>query len=261
MVSENTVKIDLTHAFSSPEPGVENFSKSYIPLISKRIVINNKTLEDYRNLYVREKISLNYMERFKMIPNGVYIKDFDNRMIKNRFNNFIFGYIGRFAQEKRPELFLELTKMSYNFKCRAKMITNRFDLSISDYANLVLVLDVTDPSRIRKELSAISVLLITSEREGFPLVIMEAMELGIPVISTNVGSIKEHVINGFNGFLYRDQGYDEESFLSFCHQKIELMGNNQELYTELCLNAREYAEKNFNIVNMHKAYRRLLLNE
>lgn len=259
MVSSKTIKIDLTHAFSYPDPGVEEYSKHYVPLISKRIVINHKTLEEYQDQYARDGIDLNYMQRFQVIPNGVYIRDFDPLVVQERFKDFTIGFVGRFAREKRPELFLELSKMNFGFKFRAKMITDRFEDARSNHAGLNVLLGITDPDQVRKEFSTISVLIITSEREGFPLTVMEAMELGIPVISSNVGSIREHVINGFNGYVFDID--DEESFLISCHQKIEMMGKDKKLYTDLCLNARQHALEHFNIEDMHKAYRKLLLNE
>ncbi|TNF50549.1 MAG: glycosyltransferase [Bacteroidetes bacterium] len=258
-VSPRTTRIDLTHAFSYPDRGSEDYSRHYVSLISKRIVINHRTLEDYRNQYLKEGINLSYMQRFQVIPNGVYIYNFDDRLIEERFKNFTIGYVGRFAREKRPELFLEITRLSYKFECKGKMITDRFDGEVASYPGLNVVLDMTDPLQIRKEFSTISVLIIASEREGFPLTVMESMELGIPVISTNVGSIHEHVVNGFTGYI--SDTNDNEPFLTFCHQKIGLLGSNQKLYTELCLNARRHAVEHFNIDKMHRAYRELFLNE
>lgn len=39
------------------------------------------------------------------------------------------------------------------------------------------------------------------EKEGQPLVILEAMAAGLPIISSNIGTINEMIINGKNGFL------------------------------------------------------------
>lgn len=44
-------------------------------------------------------------------------------------------------------------------------------------------------------------LLNTSSTEGLPMTMMEAMSMGIPVIGTDVGGVKEIIINGFNGYL------------------------------------------------------------
>lgn len=53
-----------------------------------------------------------------------------------------------------------------------------------------------------KEMSNSSALLIFSNYENFPVVINEAMSLGVVVISTNVGGISEY-INGSNGILVK----------------------------------------------------------
>lgn len=47
------------------------------------------------------------------------------------------------------------------------------------------------------------VLLCTSESEGIPVSMMEALGFGLPVISVNVGGIAELVIDGKNGELMK----------------------------------------------------------
>lgn len=45
------------------------------------------------------------------------------------------------------------------------------------------------------------VLLMTSRNETLPMSIIEAMSVGMPILSTNVGAIEELVVDGENGFL------------------------------------------------------------
>ena len=257
-VARKTVTIDLTHAFSYPDPGIEDYAKKFIPFISKRIVVNHKTLQDYKAQYDREDIDDHFLSRFFVIPNGVYIREFDQTLISARFKDFTIGYVGRFAPEKRPGLFLKLIEMKGKVDFKAKMFVDVFDANSSDYPHMDLLVGENDPEKIRAEFSKISLLFVTSSREGFPLVIMEAMELGIPVISTDVGSISEHVINDFNGYVF--DGNEEDAFLDFCLSKIDFLGNDEKTYTRLSLNAREYAMEYFDIEKMHRLYRELLVN-
>ena len=57
------------------------------------------------------------------------------------------------------------------------------------------------PSEISSLMSQSDVLVLPSYSEGFPNVILEALSIGLPVISTNVGAIPDSVFNGRNGFL------------------------------------------------------------
>jgi glycosyltransferase involved in cell wall biosynthesis len=50
-------------------------------------------------------------------------------------------------------------------------------------------------------LSAADILLITSDNEGLPLSAIEAGMVSLPVISTDVGSIREIVVDGETGFI------------------------------------------------------------
>ena len=45
------------------------------------------------------------------------------------------------------------------------------------------------------------IFVLLSDYEGFPLSILEAMQAGLPIIATDVGGVKEAVIDSDNGFL------------------------------------------------------------
>lgn len=55
------------------------------------------------------------------------------------------------------------------------------------------------------------VLALSSLCEGIPLVILEAMQLGIPVVSTNVGGIPEMIVNNETGVLVPPRDVDSLS--------------------------------------------------
>jgi glycosyltransferase involved in cell wall biosynthesis len=251
-VKNRTKNIDLTHAFSFPEQGIEIISLPYVNQIDTRIVINKKTLEDYKQLYEENGVNKNLFKRIKVIPNGIRMNVFNEKNIKNRFDNFTIGFVGRNSPEKRPEVFFEIVRKS---KWSAKVIGDNFDAFKTEFSNVSFFENCNDPAIIRTEFSEISVLVVSSLREGFPLVIMEAMELGIPVISTNVGSIAEHVKDNINGCLFIGSSGDE--FVNFVTDKTQLLSQNASLYNTLSLNAREYAEVNFGLDNFKNNYRKL----
>lgn len=52
-------------------------------------------------------------------------------------------------------------------------------------------------------LTGFDIFLLTSMAEGVPTVLLEAMSVGLPVVSTDVGAIPEIIEEGKNGFLYQ----------------------------------------------------------
>ena len=76
-----------------------------------------------------------------------------------------------------------------------------------------------------------SILIITSKREGAPLVVLESFALGKPVVGTNVRGINDYVKNGENGMLANENA-DE---LAAAILKII---NDANLFTKLSLGAK-----------------------
>jgi len=80
-----------------------------------------------------------------------------------------------------------------------------------------------DSSRVQSEIIASRALVLPSFAEGLPVVIMEAMALGRPVLSTYVAGIPELVIHGTNGWLFPAGSIDElASAIKDCLAKTEV---------------------------------------
>jgi glycosyltransferase involved in cell wall biosynthesis len=76
-------------------------------------------------------------------------------------------------------------------------------------------------------LSRVNALLITSKKEGSPLVVLEAFCLGKPVIGTNVPGIRDLIDPGKNGVLC------DETPASLS-AATEGLSRNPSLYKKLC---------------------------
>jgi glycosyltransferase involved in cell wall biosynthesis len=251
ILKKKTKAIDLTHAFSYPEQGVEISSLPYVKLLDKRVVINTKTYDDYKQLYSENNVDQHLLKRFTIIPNGIEIYDFDSSLIHSRWSSFTIGFVGRNSPEKRPELFFELIRKN---RTKAKVIGDNFEKFKKDFPNVTYFENCNNKEEIREQFSDISLLIVSSRREGFPLVIMEAMELGIPVIATDVGSISEHVSSYENGFL---APVEEKVYLEYTSSIINELKKNKELYFDISKNARNHAEKNFSMELFNSKYQEL----
>ncbi|MBN1597147.1 MAG: glycosyltransferase family 4 protein [Bacteroidales bacterium] len=91
-----------------------------------------------------------------------------------------------------------------------------------------------------KVLAGSDVLIFTPRApEGHPLVIIEAMAAGLPVISTDQGAITELVINGVNGFIVEKQ--NPESIAS----KIKYFIGNETIRKKMGKESRRIYEQEF----------------
>lgn len=89
---------------------------------------------------------------------------------------------------------------------------------------------------------------MSSVSEALPLTLLEAISVGIPVLSTNVGGIPEVIVNGFNGFLTKDLSVANcvkliTDFLSLSPGEIEnLKQNARKRYKELFMSEKMYSQ-------------------
>jgi glycosyltransferase involved in cell wall biosynthesis len=74
-------------------------------------------------------------------------------------------------------------------------------LEIGRYVEFV---GVAGPTAKVNLLNAADVFVLPSYNEGQPCAILEAMSVGLPIVTTNVGCIAETVIDGVNGFLVEE---------------------------------------------------------
>jgi len=100
---------------------------------------------------------------------------------------------------------------------------------------------------------AIDLVVLTSRSEGIPLVLMEAMARGAPVLAPAITGIPELVIDGKNGFLYAAGSL--EDFVA----RVELVHHSESALGPVCRAARQHVLKHFNREKNLAAFCSLLL--
>ena len=95
---------------------------------------------------------------------------------------------------------------------------------------------------IRDLLNRSKLLIHTSRYETFGLVAIEANAMGVPVVTTNNGSMKEIVINKENGYLAED--IKERSVNSFIKNLINDNQYFEEIKTICMQKSKEYSWEN-----------------
>jgi len=97
---------------------------------------------------------------------------------------------------------------------------------------------------------ASDVIIQKSLREGFGLVITEALWKGKPVVAANVGGIPLQVDNRRTGFLVGD--------ISECAERVIHLLEDSEIANKMGTSGKEYVRKNFLITRLLKDYLNLL---
>ena len=77
--------------------------------------------------------------------------------------------------------------------------------------------------------------------EGLPKSCIEANAVGRPIITTDSVGCRDTVIDGYNGFIIPVK--DSKALA----EKIAILAENEELRIKMGVNARKYAEDNFDV--------------
>jgi glycosyltransferase involved in cell wall biosynthesis len=118
--------------------------------------------------------------------------------------------IGRLCKEKGLPLLLMATAMLVKKGCTVELVLAGDGEMRAEIESLIVSNDLcghvkitgwVDANRIRQELQNCRALVLASFAEGLPVVIMEALALGRPVLTTRIAGIPELVVHGKNGWL------------------------------------------------------------
>lgn len=177
--------------------GYPKLMQPYEKLIDKHIVVTN-----YLKEYLKKEFG-NTLQKIEVIHNGVDTQHFT---AKKKTSGEAVSWVGRFSPEKHPEIFVELARAHPEKEFKMAGDGEMFGW-LKEYAksekiqNLEFLGSVDD---VRDVLNHSKVLVMTSEIEGLPIVLLEAGAMGIPAIAPSVGGIPEYVTSGKNGYLIND---------------------------------------------------------
>ena len=159
--------------------------------------------------------------------------------------------MGRFEEVKNPILAIEaLRKINLKYPVHLTMVGDgtllpaATEMARADNLPVTFTGWLNDPFL---KFSNSDFLFVTSKSEGFGYVLLEAALAGIPIISTEVGGIKDFVSDGITGF-FAEQ---EASAFSEVFENAYLNGHKVEA---VVANARELLTKKFSSQIMVKKY-------
>jgi glycosyltransferase involved in cell wall biosynthesis len=184
------------------------------------IIIVEKILARYTHhlLAVGQKVrqdlleaGIGEMNKFGLMPPGVLVENLPSKFesletLGLNATSLKCAFIGRITQIKRPDRFLDVVAeikrrgIDIEFlmagdgelleKCRERILRDLLPVTILGWQN-----------NIERVLAATDIVILTSDNEGTPLSLIQAGMAGVPVVSTNVGSVSEVVIQNKTGII------------------------------------------------------------
>jgi len=239
------------------------------PFIDKRICISHRLRKFMADKYTAFGFDGKYDGRLAVIHNGIEL----NGSLKgaNPCSSFrkkynippetkIISFVGRLSPEKNVSTFVNIaiklvnceTKQTLKFVIAGdgfEMDQIRERIKSSGIEEFILLAGMVD--NVAELMKDTHLLLVVSKKEGIPLVIPEALAWGVPVISTDVGAIREIIQDGVNGYLVDPNTDVTDQFVA----KIGYLLTHENHYKLLSSKARESIIPEFSIETMHSRYK------
>ena len=201
-------------------------------------------------------------KKMSIIPNGVDVEKFD--LPKEKHEGFVVGFVGRISKIKDVKTAIKAIKVAKEeIKDLKFLIIGPKDEEeyYDECQMLVELMDLGDtveflgPQNVLEYYPRIDVLLLSSVSEGQPLVILEAMASGTPVVATDVGACREMVEDelGRSGFIVPPKDY-----IGIAKALIKLH-EDKELWKEFSRNGKKVVREKYRLDQMIKKYRELYM--
>lgn len=146
-------------------------------------------------------------------------------------------WIGSIVPRKRPEYLIELAEYFYNLNFimvgDGELIEN-IRYKAKEMSNITFTGKI-DNSNVLEWLKKSDLLVMTSEREGLPKVVLEAASTGVPSVYINEYYKIDYIENGINGY--------EVPNINSMIAVIELLSSNDKKYISCSQHASKLAQK------------------
>jgi glycosyltransferase involved in cell wall biosynthesis len=246
-----------------------SFKRSLVVMAEKTLAIftdqllavGDKVRQDLMNAGIGKK------EKFGLMPPGLVIKKLPAKgeSLKSfglSDSRLQCAFIGRITQIKRPDRFLdvvsEVKKRGIDLDffmagdgellegCRKRIADQKLPVTVLGWQ-----------SDIEKVLSAADIVVLTSDNEGTPLSLIQAGMACLPVVTTNVGSVREIVLDSVTGII---TDLDVQDIAN----ALEKLATDKALRERLGVAAREFTLANFGVKRLvhdhEELYKKLLVS-
>lgn len=163
--------------------------------------------------------------KFKSIPS----KENCRLKFKTEYTDKVLLFLGNLTPQKRPDRFVEIIKLVKQdfpqikawivgdgvLREETEALVNKYDLQ-----NNIKFWGYQQ--NVTELIAASDLLVLSSDTEGLPGVVLECGYLGVPAVSANVGGINECLENGKTGYVVQTQNPED-----YANYITELLNNDE----------------------------------
>jgi glycosyltransferase involved in cell wall biosynthesis len=237
-------------AISASSSRVSKFKYNYKGI--KAIFCVSKSVEDDFS----QVLSKQNKKKTKVIPDCVS-PDILNKavkvVLKEKYaisnDKFIIGNIANHTEAKDLMTFIEVANYLINVLKRDDVVF----FQIGEFSKLTdLYLEIVKTKKLENHIfftnvienasslnAQFDIFLMTSQREGGPTSILEAMLFKVPVVTTRVGIVPEAIVDGVNGYVSSIGNYEELAI------KINILLDNQTIREKFIENSNSVVVNKF----------------
>jgi glycosyltransferase involved in cell wall biosynthesis len=252
-VKKQIPQVELIHSYNT----FSWIRIPFLPFIKKTIMISRLRIEDHYRQYDKINIPATYKSRIQYIVNGIPIPQ---QIPQKQYDGELeVLYVGRATKEKRVHLIAKmameasLQKLPFKFVFMGDV---KSAIAEAEAQYCTFYGHINNATKIDEIYNKTHVVIITSDTEGFPMVIEEGMARACAVLATPVGDIPVHVINNENGFLFSsvtDDALIVKEGINF----LTLLSNDRKLLQDIGERNQEYAVQHFSIEAFNQSYQQL----
>lgn len=217
--------------FSEMNPGTQMVLKNVQKIISR--LVYKIICVSQADLKVALKERLCPPQKITYIHNGIEIPPVKRGESRREYFEVLF--VGRLVATKDPFTLIKAVSNLKDRRLRLFIIgSGEEETEVRRYIEKLKLTDRVflegerDHEYVMTKMAQAHLFVLTTNREGFGLSVLEAMSLGLPVIATRIGGLPELVEDGKNGFLVNpkdDRGLAEKIKYFMEHKdQLEKMG-------------------------------------
>lgn len=198
--------------------------------------------------YLKEVIESNLDVKVLIVPNAIDLKHYSFLPEKLDSGKIHIFWLRAFQSIYNPELAIEIVnslKNDFKIEVELTMVGPDKDNSREKVKELISKYELTKsvhlygkllPIEWKKLAKTANLFLNTTRVDNMPVSVIEAMALGLPIISTNVGGIPFLVTHGKEGYLFPSEDWSAAAGF------IAKLVNDREHWEVLRINARLKAQ-------------------